>query len=297
MVVFSRQRDLFPLPLLDAPHGVSRAVCRSTARRIQRKAKWRTWANDGILTLNSLCGRGSGGPRASGFSTVAIEVSNKIGDAYASLGPPPSDLPSPEGALSELLGADSFYSGERLGVAPYAKDLVSWPAPGSQPMCLRDGLALADRDRLDHWKDHMQRRPADAAHILAESGLHRAHNDQELFRSPACYGDFLCRLDAAGMLRWRIAGDESGVLGVFFVRKKNGKLRLILDTRILNTRFFDAPKTQLPSAAACSASLPGRRAPSKTGQSAALTRTASPPSASARYVFFVRLICVALCLL
>ena len=37
-------------------------------------------------------------------------------------------------------------------------------------------------------------------------------------------------------------------LGVFFVRKKNIKQRLIFDTRILNEKFNDPPKTDLPSA-------------------------------------------------
>ena len=46
---------------------------------------------------------------------------------------------------------------------------------------------------------------------------------------------------------------------LFFVKKKNGKLRLILDTRTVNCLFVDPPKTKLPSAAALTSieSVPG----------------------------------------
>ena len=42
-------------------------------------------------------------------------------------------------------------------------------------------------------------------------------------------------------------------LGVFFVAKKNGAIRMILDTRVVNCFFKDPPKTQLPSASALTA--------------------------------------------
>ena len=40
---------------------------------------------------------------------------------------------------------------------------------------------------------------------------------------------------------------------VFFVEKKGDKIRLIMDTRLLNLRFVDPPSTKLPTAAALSA--------------------------------------------
>ncbi len=39
-------------------------------------------------------------------------------------------------------------------------------------------------------------------------------------------------------------------MGVFFVPKKSGRLRVIFDTRLANCAFVDAPRTQLPSASA-----------------------------------------------
>ncbi len=40
------------------------------------------------------------------------------------------------------------------------------------------------------------------------------------------------------------------MLGLFFVRNKNGRLRVIVDTRDVNGSFRDPPSTRLPSAAA-----------------------------------------------
>ena len=53
-----------------------------------------------------------------------------------------------------------------------------------------------------------------------------------------------------GLLTFR--SRQSTSVGVFFVRKRNGKLRLILDTRLVNTAFRDPPYVSLPTAAAFS---------------------------------------------
>ena len=76
--------------------------------------------------------------------------------------------------------------------------------------------------------------------------------DPELADNHSTYGDFLTRLHAAGMLRFRASHETCGALGIFFVRKKDDSLRLIFDTRKLNMRFKDPPKTELPTASAMS---------------------------------------------
>ena len=57
----------------------------------------------------------------------------------------------------------------------------------------------------------------------------RPYLDPQLVRDPKVYAQFLLRLDAVGILTWK-----TGIrpwLRVFFVAKKSGKLRIILDTR------------------------------------------------------------------
>ena len=73
--------------------------------------------------------------------------------------------------------------------------------------------------------------------------------NKSLFSFPRVYADFLARLHAANMLSWKGgAKSNDGVLGVFFVRNKDGSLRRIFDTRLLNQDFLDPPKTRLPTA-------------------------------------------------
>ena len=52
------------------------------------------------------------------------------------------------------------------------------------------------------------------------------------------------------MISWRVGGPS--YLGVFFVKKKTGKLRIIFDTRDVNNLFRPPPTTRLPTAAAFS---------------------------------------------
>lgn len=89
--------------------------------------------------------------------------------------------------------------------------------------------------------------------VFDKSGLGRAHNDPTLTGSPKRYADFLYNLDQRGLLRWRLSTPkEAGRLGVFFVKKKDGRIRSVFDTRIVNTCFVEPPSTRLPSGAAIS---------------------------------------------
>ena len=95
----------------------------------------------------------------------------------------------------------------------------------------------------------MLREPRQAAAKQSELGLKRAHNDPDLFRSPGAYFRFLHHFEQSGMLRWERARGRKGALGVFFVKKKDSRLRIIFDTRMLNTHFVDPPKIAFLSAA------------------------------------------------
>ena len=56
------------------------------------------------------------------------------------------------------------------------------------------------------------------------------------------------------MIHWSLSSQSTPPnVGVFFVTKKNGKIRIIFDTRIANCFFKAPPKTRLPTAAAWSA--------------------------------------------
>ena len=66
-----------------------------------------------------------------------------------------------------------------------------------------------------------------------------------LRRSPRRYASLLKRLDAAGMIAWRLNGSPR--VGLFSVWKKNGRQRLIVDGRLSNAMFAEPDKVELPT--------------------------------------------------
>ena len=257
--VLSRQRGVFPLPsgyfcenVLDR----SSHLCRAVRRRLVRNNKPCEWKNDAIEALNSLSGISESEIAADHSLGLGTKTAlSNIDIAINGLGSPPPGLTS-EGALAELLRSSSVYSDSRIDVAPYAKDRVSWPPIGSTPCALVAGLSEADSSWLSDWRAHMLKSNDVCTGTTTshhDSMPFKPHSDRSLFSSPKVYGDFLDRLSAAGMINWNTPeAGEDGVLGVFFVTKKDGSLRIIFDTRKLNESFKDPPSTNLPSAAAFS---------------------------------------------
>ena len=156
------------------------------------------------------------------------------------------------GALRALCGSSSAYAGDRDDVQPYVKDKVSWPGSDFPPANLVNAVGPADSDRLRQWENHLLCSLADSERRLGQSVVKAPYSDPALMRRPAVYTDFLHQLHVRGMVRWTIAFGQRGHLGVFFVKKKSGALRLIFDTRIVNLYFHDAPHTQLPFASSFS---------------------------------------------
>ena len=247
----ARQRDIFPLPFLKEDGSVrSVGLSRSVRRRILRKNHWVSWANDGVLALNQLSGVGARPAAGVAHSEGSKLCLSRIAEAYAGIGTKPDDLTS-EGALRALLGCSGSY-GERQDLAPYASDLVSWAPSGQIPVNLADVLPEPDRERLVSWKSRLLRDSTEAEVLRKESGVSRPYCDPSLTRDPKKYGDFLKRLEASNMIRYEKWDGSAASLGIFFVKKKNGTLRLIFDTRLLNTSFKDPSSVVLPSAAAMS---------------------------------------------
>ena len=245
-----RQRDIFPIPTFDNISYDRHAVSHCTRKRLSRKNKVLAWANEGITVLNRV---GSDLPLSASNkpSGASILAAQNILNAYKSMPPPPADFCS-EGALTELLNTSGFYTSCRTDIQSYAKDLVSWPSAGAKAVELQHHLDGANRELLLDWRTAMLRTPQDFTQYIANSTPLKPYIDPELAGSPLSYSGFLERLHEAGMLRFRLAQEKSGALGLFFIKKKDGTLRLIFDTRKLNRRFKEPPHTDLPTASAMS---------------------------------------------
>ena len=230
-------------------HGPHR-VCRSVLQKRNADKHVRRWANAGIDALNHLAGVGHSA--ASTKTNQMQELSlDRIFESYSSVGSPPDTNPAE--ALSELCAKSGGYHEDGSStVRPYSKPAVSWPPEGFEPVALDACLRPPDREWFRAWEDHLLRDLAEANSLIHELNI-QPYNDPQLKHNSKVYSDFLRELHSRGLLRWRRATKgERGKLGIFFVEKKGGKLRLIFDTRLVNCFFRTPVHTKLPSAGALS---------------------------------------------
>jgi hypothetical protein len=251
-VLRPRVRDVLPLPSF-VPFSFDRhRLSRSSIRNLTRKNKILDWANAGVKSLNHLGEKGPAEPApGSKLSAGTRFAQSHILQCYQDVGSPPCTF-SPEGALHELLSKSSYYSDVRDDIIPYSKETVSWPERGSRPVSLGSILPEADCDMLSNWKVNMLRDAADYHNHISKSQTHKPYIDPGLMSPHDTYASFSSRLHDVGMVRWRCSSGDKSALGIFFVNKKDSSLRIIFDTRVLNQRFQDPPKTHLPTAAAFS---------------------------------------------
>ena len=241
---------MLPLPIPFPEQGGLRKTFvgnRSVRRRLACSLAWRSWANDGIRALNSLHDKHSN-TAFSAANAAQASVALELGDSYRQAGKPPSEF-CPAGAFRELCGKALPYLGEDSGPAMYEKGLVSLPARVDNILDVDAFLRARNSNRLIHHNSSMLVSDTEAAQRLADAGINKPHIDSS-FNSGAVYGDFLRDLHSRNLLSWK--SHRKSFLGLFFVRKKNGTLRLILDTRVANCQFSDHPPTALPTPAACS---------------------------------------------
>ncbi|CAE8588527.1 unnamed protein product [Polarella glacialis] len=224
--------------------------CHEGKVRTVRKEHNLEWANDGIQAVNEMYASSSScASTPAKVSAAQLKACSHIKDSYLNMG----SAPERAGALSELCRKGGLYSCASGAHQPYSKDLVSWPPSGFKPMPLHGNLRTADSKWFEGWASHMLRPVKEALQLQEEQELRRPYCDPILANQPTVYADFLRELDSRGLLRWRKArSNEKGLLGIFFVDKKGGRLRLIFDTRVTNTYFKDPVHTSLPTAASFS---------------------------------------------
>ena len=81
-------------------------------------------------------------------------------------------------------------------------------------------------------------------------GITSPYSDPALLRNPETYGKLLREMHQRKLVVFDTDNGAPAALGIFFVRKKDGSMRIILDTRLLNQKFIDPRSSQLPTAGA-----------------------------------------------
>ena len=248
MTAAARQRDLLPLRLPGEEIGIVKSgLSRGTRQRISRRLRAVGWFREGVETINQLYGKPTGPECPAPVATQAASLA-RLERMYKSVGPPPQSRP--EEALQALLGGMTLYSQDTdCTIAKFDEALVSWPSPGSRPVNVAELFLNPEVSHLLSLAG-MPALLADEGTVSHEDPV-KPYIDPALASSPAALGRFYGRLHQSHMLSF-VSGRHAHTVGVFFVHKKNGKLRLILDTRLANRAFRKPLTTRLPTPAAWS---------------------------------------------
>ena len=240
-----RWRDLLPLPLLEPDkHEHSRneflkesaCVRRHRARRKDNLDK----TNEVIHALNAMAG----------FDVpCTLKPTPNQAHSQSSLLRRVAHLPRSQErvfqreAIRELLldCPSSPYVSDGGGtgsVRAYQRDLVSLPESGAEPL---EATALIDdqgREILERFESTM---------FVGEDVSHgspiKPYMDDTLRSSPKAYAQFISDIFERGMIDFDRTA--TSIITPFFVSKKSGKLRLVLDCRASNQQFDRPPDIAL----------------------------------------------------
>ena len=152
------------------------------------------------------------------------------------------------GAARELLQMGRAYgSAQTTKTAAYQEGNVSLPASGRKPVPISTRAGETAQRFLgdpDTWLLHDDRAMSEAHDHAA--GI-KPYSDPAL-RDKAKYAAFVRELWQCGIINW--SRKVKGRCTPFFVRKKNGSLRLVLDCRQVNAFFRIPPGCEMGSLAA-----------------------------------------------
>ena len=199
-------RDLLPLPLLSERLPVPRSLSlhsRSVEQRFSRRLKEVREANRCIQALNECWDEDVSPPlhpSAAQFCTVERLLKAAAAD------PPPLDVPSPQAALRELLGAKAsvYGTGGLTQMADFNIDLVSWP---EQAGVVELQSVLEGRDQAD-LADVVGRLLLPAQELKERQlagGPARPYWDSILKQDTSTYEEFIRQLHVRGMITFTVS--------------------------------------------------------------------------------------------
>ena len=132
-------------------------------------------------------------------------------------------------ALQALLGSSAYCSDIGIGtLASYHSDNISIPNDQSEGVPLNTMLPLQPNKQLHNMQTEMLLEDEEYEGVVYEHGVAGLYTDPILKNSRRKYKSFLVSLFNCGLLNFRKDNEVLSRVGIFFVRKKNGKIRLIL---------------------------------------------------------------------
>ncbi|CAK0845448.1 unnamed protein product, partial [Prorocentrum cordatum] len=253
------QRDALPIPLsfeaLQCLKGFSALdgeLSLGQRRKAARCRRQERWVLGGVAALNEPGGGGRLADSGGRLSLAQRSALQHLGEVYAAVPPKTEDCTNQE-AFQALLGlrpgnADEPAIGARAG---YQRGRVSLPSGGAGRVDLVRLLPPHLQSALESGHG-LLRSEQEASAALEEADV-TCCVDGKLAQRGFDYGRFLLELYDAGIvevLDYEL--DRKEETGVFFVPRKDDKLRLIFDTRRANCHFRTPDYTHLASGDALS---------------------------------------------
>ena len=231
-----RWRDVLPLPFVSEKMEPNIFPALRSKRRAFRRYGNAKRVNGIISTLNEMAGFAANGGGSSSLTKAQDLAHQQLFSSVAHAPRSATHFSSRE-ALYELLhcGLSSYGSEEeaRSTVRSYNKCLVSLPETGAQVFSAEELLDDTGRGIL---QDPFH-------HLFSEDVSHaprvKPYMDEVLKSNTSLYHDFIGDLWDKGMITF--GQSKRALITPFFVTKKNGKLRLVLDCRATNGLFRPPP--------------------------------------------------------
>lgn len=234
-----RPRDLFPLPFLMSRPQVLGASMSQRRRRCQNN-KVVSKANEVVSALNGMYA--SSGASASVASSCTPNQEAALHEIFKQVKYASSHVPgcNEREAVRELLHSCPSYSREaETTVRPYDRDLVSLPVVGSRVPELSTLLDPAGREFLKDPIGCMMLTPQEFGEVCEKNRRIKPYMDVVLQNDTEKYQTFVHDLYLRGMLQF--TSQPKDMACPFFVNKKNGRQRLVMDCRAINQRFRAPP--------------------------------------------------------
>jgi hypothetical protein len=225
----SRQRDIFPLPRIEAEE------CPLGSRRRR--------ANLLIDCLNEMQGSATSCSAPIAVQQRAHAAILKQVARAVPLAPHSFGRASAETLMCCRL---SYLSEEQADspVVPYDSARLSIPFVGHSAACAADVLDPAGRVVLEGFNKHMLLAPDAWSRVVHEGESIIPYMDPVLKHSPVQHALFVKKLWDAGMIDF--TDSPLDVVTPFCVSKKYGRQRLVLDCRCVNRRFKPSPPMEIP---------------------------------------------------
>ena len=214
---------------------------RRAKQRVARRRKLHADECETVRSLNYLAGFGT----EDEWPAQPVNLSQRsalfhVHQAHVQR-PAPVEAQSNQAALRQLQSKRAGYSEGPGALAAYVREKVSLPQNRGEPVQLSEILPEYERQCLLEFEKEMMLSDEEKAGVLERGIIGLCHTDPLLSNSPKRYHGFVADPYRAGLIRFTI--NPRVQIGAFFVTKKNGKQRLIIDCRRTNLLFKTPPNT------------------------------------------------------